>query len=234
MATVALIGADGSGKTTIANMLLKSPPVKMKYLYMGLNIESSNYALPTSRFVYKLKLLKYKKKNKDLKNIKLKNLSLHELNDDRYTDTRNRLGAIARLINRLAEAWYRQLISWIFQIRGYVVLYDRHYIFDSATNQTDKADKNRRLTSKIHHWMIHNMYCKPDLTILLYAPAEILYERKKEADLEYLEERTRSFLSIGKRLENFVKVDATQPIEKVFRDVYNTTREFLVKNTKVN
>ena len=42
MATIALIGADGSGKTTIAKMLLESPPAKMKYLYMGLNIESSN------------------------------------------------------------------------------------------------------------------------------------------------------------------------------------------------
>lgn len=234
MATVALIGADGSGKTTIANMLLKSPPVKMKYLYMGLNIESSNYALPTSRLVYKLKLLKYKKKNKDLKNIKLKNLSLHELNDDRHTDTRNKLGASARLINRLAEAWYRQLISWIFQIRGYVVLYDRHYIFDSATNQPDEGNKKRRVTSKIHHWMIHNMYSKPDLTILLYAPAEILYERKREADLEYLAGRTESFLKVGKRLKNFVQIDATQPIEKVFEDVYNTTKEFLVKKANSN
>jgi len=78
MSTIALIGADGSGKTTIARMLLESPPVKMKYLYMGLNTESSNYALPTSRLIYYLKLLKYKKKNKDIKDVKLKNLSLHE------------------------------------------------------------------------------------------------------------------------------------------------------------
>ncbi|MGD8306774.1 MAG: hypothetical protein PVF17_08985 [Ignavibacteria bacterium] len=234
MATVALIGADGSGKTTIANMLLKSPPVKMKYLYMGLNIESSNYALPTSRLIYKLKLLKYKRKNKDIKNVKLKNLSLHKLNDDRSTDNRNKLGATARLLNRLAEAWYRQLISWIFQIRGYVVLYDRHYFFDSSTNQTDEEHKNQRLSTKIHQWMINNVYRKPDLTILLHAPAEILYERKREADLEYLAGRTESFLRAGKRLKNFVRVDATQPVEKVFEDVYNTTREFLVNKTKVN
>ncbi|GMR25745.1 MAG: hypothetical protein BMS9Abin39_1070 [Ignavibacteria bacterium] len=227
MATIALIGADGSGKTTIARMILDSPPVKMKYLYMGLNIESSNYALPTSRMIYYLKLLKYKRKNKNLKNTKLKNLSLHELNDNRSVDNRSNFGAIARLLNRLAEAWYRQLISWIFQLRGYTVLYDRHYLFDSSSNQTGDDIKKQRLTTKIHIWMINNMYSKPDLVILLHAPAEILFQRKGEADIEYLEERTKSFMMIGKRLNNFVVVDATNPIDKVFDDTKNEIFKFI-------
>ena len=232
MSTVALIGADGSGKTTIARMLLESPPVPMKYLYMGLNIESSNYALPTSRFIYYLKLMKYKKKNKNLKNVKLKNLSLHDLDDNRHVDNRNKLGAIARLLNRLAEAWYRQIISWIFQLRGYVVLYDRHYIFDSSTNKTAVELKNQRLTTKIHQWMINNMYSKPDLVILLNAPAEVLYKRKKEADIEYLNERTKSFMKVGKNLKNFFVVDSTQPIEKVFNEVFSKTEEFFNNKSK--
>jgi len=230
MATIALIGADGSGKTTIAEMLLKSPPVKMKYLYMGLNIESSNYALPTSRLIYYLKLLKYKKKNKNLKDVKLKNLSLHDLNDDRSLDTRNKIGATARMINRIAEAWYRQLISWIFQLRGYTVLYDRHYIFDSSTNQTGEELKKQRLTTKIHRWLINNMLSKPKLVFLLYAPPDVLFERKGEADIEYLKRRTEIFMSAGKQLKNFVIVDAPQPIDKVFADVYNKSKEFLLKN----
>ena len=230
MATIALIGADGSGKTTIAEMLLKSPPVRMKYLYMGLNIESSNYSLPTSRLIYYLKLLKYKKKNKNLKDVKLKNLSLHDLNDDRSIDTRNKIGATARMINRIAEAWYRQLISWIFQLRGYTVLYDRHYIFDSSTNQTGEELKNQRLTTKIHRWLINNMLSKPKLVFLLYAPPDVLFERKGEADIEYLKRRTEIFMSAGKQLKNFVIVDATQPIDKVFADVYNKSKEFLLKN----
>ena len=52
MATIALIGADGSGKTTIANRLLEEQPIKLKYLYMGLNIESSNHSLFTSKLIY--------------------------------------------------------------------------------------------------------------------------------------------------------------------------------------
>lgn len=233
MATVALIGADGSGKTTIAKMLLESPPVPMKYLYMGLNIESSNYALPTSRLIYYLKLLKYKKKNKNLKNVKLKNLSLHELDDNRYVDSRNKLGATARLLNRSAEAFYRQLISWIFQLRGYAVLYDRHYIFDSATNKTADELKNQRITTRIHQWMVNNMYSRPDLVILLYAPAEVLYKRKREADIEYLKARTENFINVGKKFDNFFVVDATQPVEKVFNEVFSKTDEFFNKKKKV-
>jgi thymidylate kinase len=229
MATIALIGADGSGKTTIAKMLIDSPPVKMKYLYMGLNIESSNYALPTSRLIFYLKLLKYKKKNKNLKDVKLKNLSLHQLDDDRSTDTRSKIGATARLLNRMAEAWYRQLISWIFQLRGYTVLYDRHYIFDSSTNQSGEELKNQRLTTKIHRWMINNMLSKPKLVFLLHAPPEVLYERKREANIEYLKARTESFMKVGSKLKNFIIIDATQPIDKVFADVYNKSKEFLDK-----
>ena len=229
MATIALIGADGSGKTTIAKMLLDSPPAKMKYLYMGLNIESSNYALPTSRLIYYLKLLKYKKKNKNIKDVKLKNLSLHNIEEDRTVDKRGKLGAFARLANRMAEAWYRQVISWIFQLSGYTVLYDRHYIFDSSTNKTSEELKNQRLTTKIHGWMINNMLSKPKLVFLLHAPPEVLFERKGEADIEYLRAITESFMKVGKSLKNFIVVDATQPIDKVFADVFSESKKFLDK-----
>jgi len=229
MATIALIGADGSGKTTIAKMFLDSPPARTKYLYMGLNIESSNYALPTSRLIFYLKLLKYKRKNKNLKNVKLKNLSLHDIEEDRLVDKRGKLGAFARLVNRMAEAWYRLFISWIFQLRGYVVLYDRHYLFDASSNQFGEDAKNQRLTSKLHWWLLNNMYSKPNLVFHLHAPPELLFERKGEGDIEYLSMRTENFMRVGNKLRNFIIVDATQPIDKVFADVFNKSKEFLDK-----
>jgi thymidylate kinase len=229
MATIALIGADGSGKTTIAKMLLASPPAKMKYLYMGLNIESSNYALPTSRLIFYLKLLKYKRKNRNFKDVKLKNLSLHNIEEDRTVDKRGKFGAFVRLGNRMAEAWYRQIISWIFQLSGYTVLYDRHYIFDSSTNQSCEELKKQRITTIMHKWMINNLLSKPKLVFLLHAPPEVLFERKGEADLEYLKARTESFMKVGKSFKNFIIVDATQPIDKVFADVLSKSKEFLNK-----
>ncbi|UCH65121.1 MAG: hypothetical protein JSW63_11015 [Ignavibacterium sp.] len=233
MATIALVGADGSGKTTIAKMLLDSPPAKMKYLYMGLNIESSNYALPTSRLIFYLKLLKYKKRNKILKNVKLKDLSLHDIDEDRTLDKRGKLGAFARLANRMAEAWYRLFISWVFQLRGYVVLYDRHYLFDSSTNHLGEKAKDQRLTSKILWWLLNNMYSKPNLVFFLHAPPEVLFERKGEANIEYLKMRTDNFMKVGNRLKNFIIVDATQPIDIVFNEVFNKSKDFLNRNKQI-
>ncbi|GAB4294779.1 MAG: hypothetical protein Kow0098_16560 [Ignavibacteriaceae bacterium] len=232
MATIALIGADGSGKTTIAKMILQTSGIKWKYIYMGLNIESSNYSLPTSKLMYYLKVMKYKKKHKELKNEKLRNLSLHKLHDDRREDPRGKIGATARLINRIAEALYRQFFALFFQILGYTILFDRHFLFDASTSSTGEKLKRQRLSTKLHRWFLNNLYPKPGLAILLYAPAEVLYNRKGEADVEYLESRNRSFLKTGRSLDNFVVIDATQSIDKVFEDVMSNIREFLQKGKK--
>ena len=42
MFTVALIGPDGAGKSTIGRKLQQISPIPMKYVYMGVNLESSN------------------------------------------------------------------------------------------------------------------------------------------------------------------------------------------------
>ncbi|HEX5579064.1 MAG TPA: hypothetical protein VFY43_05290, partial [Candidatus Limnocylindria bacterium] len=44
--TVAIIGPDGAGKTTIARRLEESLPMPTRYLYMGWNYEASNVMLP--------------------------------------------------------------------------------------------------------------------------------------------------------------------------------------------
>ena len=62
MISVALIGADGAGKTTIARKLQDGFEKPIKYLYMGVSMSSSNAALPTSRFAYWLKRKISKKK----------------------------------------------------------------------------------------------------------------------------------------------------------------------------
>ena len=55
MFSIALVGPDGVGKTTISNHLKKSFPLPVKSIYMGLNREASNYSLPTTQWWEKLK-----------------------------------------------------------------------------------------------------------------------------------------------------------------------------------
>jgi hypothetical protein len=53
--TVALVGADGAGKTTVARSLPAILPFPAVYLYMGVAPASSNYALPTTRVAHAIK-----------------------------------------------------------------------------------------------------------------------------------------------------------------------------------
>ncbi|MGH3091699.1 MAG: hypothetical protein ACRDOG_05135, partial [Gaiellaceae bacterium] len=53
--TVALIGPDGAGKTTVARRLEGSLEGPVKYLYMGVNPDASNHLLPTTRLAHALK-----------------------------------------------------------------------------------------------------------------------------------------------------------------------------------
>jgi ABC-type branched-subunit amino acid transport system ATPase component len=51
MFTVALIGPDGAGKTTIGRRIEHTLPLPVKYVYMGVNLDSSNHMLPTTRLL---------------------------------------------------------------------------------------------------------------------------------------------------------------------------------------
>ncbi len=107
MFSVALIGPDGAGKTTLTARLRESATIPVKCLYMGINIEASNHALPTSRLVAYFK----RRQNKES--------GVYRCVDDSAPVRGNAkrglsgwLWATGRLINRLLEEWYRQLLSW--------------------------------------------------------------------------------------------------------------------------
>jgi thymidylate kinase len=219
MATIAIIGQDGAGKTTISNMVLKNVPLPFKYIYMGRNVQSGNFTLPTSKLIHAFKVRKYLKNHKLTGNEINKKFSLHEIDKHRKIDSRGKIGATLRLLNRLAEEWYRLIISKYYQLKGMVILYDRHFIFDYTQDKLDTSKLNNRLTTKIHRWTLDYLYEKPDLVLFLYAPAEVLYTRKGEATIEYLNARNEAFLMEGQKMPNFVVIDATQPVEKVYGDV---------------
>lgn len=201
MSAVALIGPDGAGKTTICRMLEESGEIPVRYLYMGVSHASSNASLPTTRLVHSVK-----RKKGTLKGFP-------------------RLRAGARLLNRLAEEWYRQLLSWRYQLQGRVVLYDRHFLFDFTGSDVRK--RNRTPTKRLHVWLLTHVYPRPDLTIFLDAPGEVLYRRKGELTPEALERRRQAHLQQVQRLPSVVRVDATRSVDEVQRRVTGIIQAFL-------
>jgi len=229
--TVALIGLDGSGKSTVAKFLLESCPLPLRYLYMGTSIESSNYALPTSRLIHKWKVYQHKKSLKKSGEDVPGKVTLHGL--EHRLDNRGKLGGIIRLSRRVSEESYRQLVSWTFQLRGKIVLYDRHFLFDACPVPTDTS--KHRFTDEVHHWFLKRLYPRPDLAIFLDAPSEVLYERKPEVPIEYLEQQRSWLVQKTSYAKKFVYVDTSRPFEEVATTINNLILDHCSnKPSKVN
>jgi thymidylate kinase len=64
------------------------------------------------------------------------------------------------------------------------------------------------------------------LVIYVDAPAEVLFARKGEKTPEELENRRQAFLRQGTQVRNFVRVDGTQPLDKVCTDVCKLIAEY--------
>jgi thymidylate kinase len=219
MFSVALIGPDGAGKTTMSRMLLESSKLPLKCIYMGINIEASNHALPSSRFIEYLRAHAHGKSE---------TASATCESSRPRSRARSLMGtklwAACRLSNRLMEECYRQLLSWAYQACGKIVLYDRHFLFDFSLDEV--SPDGQSFDARLHRWFLHHLYPRPDLVIYLDAPPEVLFARKGEKSVEELARRRQGFLRLKDREANFSVVDATQPIRKVYADVLNCIVQF--------
>jgi thymidylate kinase len=210
--TVALIGPDGAGKTTVARRLehaLRRPAV---YLYMGDNPDASNRSLPTTRLAAALK----RRMGRTIDH------GPPDWNPERAHSGRRRwrrglrsAKSLLRVGNQLAEEYYRLLVAWRHLRKNRIVLFDRHFYTDYYAWDIVGGRGERTLARRIHGAVLSRTYPKPDLVLYLDAPAEVLFERKGEGTLESLRQRRDDYLSLGKHLSNFVVIDAGQELEQV-------------------
>ena len=216
MFTIALIGPDGAGKTTISRRLEGMLPRPVKYLYMGVNLDSSNMMLPTSQALRAIKRALGAPPDvagpPDSRRVKPPPKSV-------VKRTLAGVKSILRLINQLSEEWFRQGLAWYYQRRGYIVLFDRHYFSDYYAYDIANRRGGLPLARRLHGFVLQHIYPRPDLVIYLDAPAEVLYERKGEGTLVALERRRKEYLQIRNLVKHFVVVDASQPLDDVVRAV---------------
>jgi len=221
MASIAIIGGDGAGKTTVTAKLLEDRVLPFRYLYMGVNVGSSNVALPTSRLARWIKTKFFSATDNQAQAPVDGSVASR---DPTRRKSKSKIRNALRTANRIAEETYRQILSWCYQLRGYVPLYDRHFSFDFYA--VGSASGHDRLSDKFHAWFVCSIYPKPTLVILLDAPSEVLFARKGEATIEYLDARRAACLELGATLPHFICVDATMPLESVYAEVTNQIRRF--------
>lgn len=214
--TVAIVGADGSGKSTVARRLMEMSPALFKHMYMGASIDRSNISLPTSRLLTHLKRKRVAPLIEDTGALPPAALMSDEM---KQRVPRGRIVKAIGVINRSAEEWYRQLFVWAYQLRGYIVICDRHFLYEYFPNSLSFFAERQLLSVRIHAFVLRHCYPKPHITVFLDAPAEALYARKPEWSIEHLERQRIGINEQGKSCPNFIRVDATQPIDEVVADV---------------
>jgi thymidylate kinase len=223
MTTVALIGPDGAGKTTVAQRLPALLPVPVRYLYMGVSTDSSNVMLPTTRLARRLKrALGAPPDTAGPPSHGPRRPRSRSFLRRRVADVRAGL----RVGNRLAEEWYRQWLAWRWTRSGAVVLFDRHFFVDYHAYDVDAAEE-RSWSQRLHGLVLGRFYPRPDLVIYLDAPGEVLLARKGEGSVEALERRRGEYRAIADHVQDFVEVDATRPVEEVTGAVADVIRSRL-------
>ena len=233
MFTVALIGPDGAGKSTITKQIVERFPVPVKYLYMGVNLEASSLVLPTTRLILEIKRARGGRPDFTGPPDPEKN---HFQSKGGAKRIFRELKTGLRLMNLMAEEWFRQLAVWFYLKRGYIVVFDRHFFTDYYAYDVIKTTKPRPLINRVHGFMLGHLYPKPDLVIFLDAPPEVLFNRKGEGSLRLLERRRQEYLGLRNVFQDFHKIDASQSEEKVFEqvadliwDYYNARNDSVLK-----
>jgi thymidylate kinase len=123
------------------------------------------------------------------------------------------------IVNRLGEAWYRQAVCWYYLRWGYIVLFDRHFYLDHLAFDFAHPNTERPLLRRIYDRVLEKTYPRPDLTIYLDAPADILFARKQEGTIESLDRMREAYLNLQKQTPAFCVVDTVQSPEAVLQSV---------------
>jgi thymidylate kinase len=167
--SVALVGPDGAGKTTLADGLRAALPVPTAYVYLGVWRE-----YPWDRWL-------------------------------RFVPGARLALRLLRLTLRSGQAaWHRR--------RGRLVLLDR---FTSDVQLPDhELDRRGRLTAAL----VGRIGTRPDLLLVLDAPAEVMFARKGEQTLDELARRRLTYRQLAAGHPDGVVLDATRPVEQVRRD----------------
>jgi thymidylate kinase len=110
--------------------------------------------------------------------------------------------------------------------RGGLVLIDRYY-YDFFVDQRRYRLSVPPVLVRLGHFFLK----KPDLVLLLDAPASVLQGRKQEVAPAETERQRQAYRELVQGLSNGLVLDATQPPEKVGTDINRAILDFMARRT---
>lgn len=207
MLTVAVIGADGSGKSTVTGLVVDQLGIPARRMYLGISAASATHPLPTTTLLHQARLAA----KRPLPATGPPDVG--PLVPSRRGAT-GQVRAFARLTNRLCEELYQEAFRRWHQGRGRVVVCDRFYLADFHAHDLSD-DPDRTWDRRVHGLFLRRCFSAPDLVVHLTAPAEVLHDRKHEGSVESLARRQAEYASYAQSTVGSLEVDATKPIPEI-------------------
>ena len=198
-ATVAVVGPDGAGKSTLVAALHAVPELETLPIYMGVDRRKATHSLPTTRWLVR----------------RLRHAN-HGRDGSRTTRTtagrmRRRARDLVALPHELMEFGFRYLVGWWARRDGRIVIFDR-YIYDPLI---DARVDGRGGWERFRGRVFATLFPAPDLIIVLEAPGSVLYARKGEHGEKRLDLVRRETARMASRARRAVFLDASEPIADV-------------------
>ena len=177
---ISFSGVDGAGKSTI--LAETRQLLSQKFRKKTVVIRHRPSILPIlSSFIYGKK--------------QAENRSANRL--PRTGNNTSKLNSLLRFAYYFTDYLFgRSYIFFKYQLRNYIVLYDRYY-FDFIIDPKRTNLKLDQSLTKIFYRFVQ----KPKINFFLHAPAEIILERKKELPPEAIKTLTKGYQNLFSQLE---------------------------------
>ncbi len=189
---IALLAPDGAGKSTLISQLEQQIAWPTRTVYLGLYQRTAPVAAPSA----------------------LQTVGASQPSTASQTSNASARSKKVRFPTLLIRTWRKYFQARQCLANHQIVLCDR-YPTDALLPQQPRRTGLKRL----RRWLLGHSCPLPDQTLILDAPGSVLFARKGEHSVAWLEQQRQNYLDLAKRLPRCVTLDATRELSAVRRDV---------------